>query len=702
MNTITNELNLILPDSYQKRTVSQKNLKNLPATKAELTQLLASGQTCGVNSKQETKRLLRQRLPEDFISYKPVAGKKAPYIQWCDCLDLLDFLAPDYDYQLEENQIGNELFVKGHLTIHCSDGDLNFQALGSENLDKQIFGGAIGEASAQAMRRVCATVGLGRYLWQEPEYYQELQKLQKQEETKKIYLINQSTALLKETFKKDYEAKGKEILNQFGKEKRKDLTIEELELYCQKIKEYKAPRNSSQLKANPINQTVKQPTQPTQPTQPSPSKKQVEPSTQNKKEKIKPATKPNPTPNAWRQDLDKECNALLKELFDVSVSKYAPVICYLTIGETTLKGLTPNRVNDYKRLISRLRELVLEREDYIKTRSEQGVSFEPDALKAFWVNILQVKLFHELLWKQPFKVSEEEVIEYIPATKGFASFSEVPGALQGHVYNALISSIKGGNKMALNILNARNLRNKDDLARRLSLTFEINKRLESLYGSSWDEKEHSIIETFSCQRASSRDVLTTNELKDYLAYLNDLLSHNSFGYDLKEGHQAPELNMTTTSTTQLEQLKTYYLNQIDYYLVQIYGNDEDLLNIWKSDIADQYKSELKSLDKDQLRKIYEQLQNDLLEKHVHVDNVTGEVDMNIPQIDFDGETIADFSSVIAATDILCKMIWGDNSDAAQKFLIEVYGKKSRHFLSDDELVEYYHLLVEKAKEYKAS
>ncbi len=142
----------------------------LPSTKAELYQLLVNGKNLGSRSLAEVKGDLLRPLPADYISWKPTFSqgqkqKDVPYIAWTDCLFILDYICPNYTYQLSENQIGNQCVVKGILTLHCFDGDYTVEALGAEDLEDTSFGGAVMDASAQSMRRCLATIGCGRYLY---------------------------------------------------------------------------------------------------------------------------------------------------------------------------------------------------------------------------------------------------------------------------------------------------------------------------------------------------------------------------------------------------------------------------------------------------------------------------------------------------------------------------------------------------------
>lgn len=118
----------------------------------------------------DTRARLSEVVDDSFISHKPVfsRGSKShhvPYIAWFDVFTLLDYLAPIYSFECNENQVGELFVVKATLTVICTDSELKASALGSESLSSVDFGGCMAEASAQAVRRAGATIGLGRYLY---------------------------------------------------------------------------------------------------------------------------------------------------------------------------------------------------------------------------------------------------------------------------------------------------------------------------------------------------------------------------------------------------------------------------------------------------------------------------------------------------------------------------------------------------------
>lgn len=173
----------------------------LPPTRAELYRLLASGRNRGLNRPlAEVKADLLRPIPANYVSQKPVFAKKngslsktsdVPYISWTDCLMILDYICPEYDYEITENQVGDRIVVKGRLTLHCRERDISMEALGHDELSDVSYGGAVCDASAMALRRCLASLGLARYLYypdarfaRSPSQYQQNNREQWLKQTK--------------------------------------------------------------------------------------------------------------------------------------------------------------------------------------------------------------------------------------------------------------------------------------------------------------------------------------------------------------------------------------------------------------------------------------------------------------------------------------------------------------------------------------
>jgi hypothetical protein len=167
----------------------------LPKTRTELYHLLVAGRNRGLNRPlAEVKADLLRPIPSDYISQKPVFAKKngtltktndVPYISWTDCLMILDYICPEYDYEITENQVSDRIVVKGRLTLHCRERDIVIEALGHDELSDISYGGAVCDASAMALRRCLASIGLGRYLYY-PDARLKLSSVQSQRQARSL------------------------------------------------------------------------------------------------------------------------------------------------------------------------------------------------------------------------------------------------------------------------------------------------------------------------------------------------------------------------------------------------------------------------------------------------------------------------------------------------------------------------------------
>lgn len=231
------------------KTQTQSMTKNidpiLPHTRAELYLLLAEGHHRGLNrSIAEVKADCFAPIPDDYISYKPVFSKgskqgSVPYIAWTDALFILDYINPCYSYKITENQISDRAVVTAQLILHCKEGNITIEALGSQDLADVQFGGALMDASAQALRRCLATLGLGRYLYYESDRPSLSQKSevrsQKEIEPKKV-----TEAQLKRLYALARNAevsndRAKEIIRSFGYESSKDILMKDYDTIIYQI-----------------------------------------------------------------------------------------------------------------------------------------------------------------------------------------------------------------------------------------------------------------------------------------------------------------------------------------------------------------------------------------------------------------------------------------------------------------------------------
>ena len=87
------------------------------------------------------------------------------YYPWAVLTKCLHARTDSWDWQLIEVKTLNEwVVVSGRLTVHCSDGDLVYEAVSSEPVTT--FGAPpVETAASSCIRRACALAGLGTNLW---------------------------------------------------------------------------------------------------------------------------------------------------------------------------------------------------------------------------------------------------------------------------------------------------------------------------------------------------------------------------------------------------------------------------------------------------------------------------------------------------------------------------------------------------------
>ena len=138
----------------------------LPPTRKQLRQLVAMGKHLGwKRSLTEVIADLSKPLPHEYLSIKILKGEKIIFFTWHTCNLILDYVAPGWQMEVSENQIGECVTVKARLTLLCAEGMFARSSLGSDELDDQYFGGPLPDAESQAMKRAAARFGLGLYLY---------------------------------------------------------------------------------------------------------------------------------------------------------------------------------------------------------------------------------------------------------------------------------------------------------------------------------------------------------------------------------------------------------------------------------------------------------------------------------------------------------------------------------------------------------
>ena len=138
----------------------------LPANRSELRRLLVQGQNRGWKRPlAEITADLSRPLPDDFISWFQKKNNWIPYLSWTDANLILDYIAPGWSCDVNENQIGDRVVVKVSLTLLCAEGAITRSSLGSDDLGDEHFGGPLPDAESQAFRRAAVRFGLSLYLY---------------------------------------------------------------------------------------------------------------------------------------------------------------------------------------------------------------------------------------------------------------------------------------------------------------------------------------------------------------------------------------------------------------------------------------------------------------------------------------------------------------------------------------------------------
>lgn len=107
----------------------------------------------------------RKPIPPRFISQKSTGKYKADYVHHAIIRDLLDFMAPGWEWSTKLFSVDGKVYVTGTLTIHGSDGSQTRDGIGNEDSGLDGYGDPSSNSEAQALRRAAMAHGLGRHLW---------------------------------------------------------------------------------------------------------------------------------------------------------------------------------------------------------------------------------------------------------------------------------------------------------------------------------------------------------------------------------------------------------------------------------------------------------------------------------------------------------------------------------------------------------
>lgn len=110
---------------------------------------------------------LRRPLPKQLVKQRKQGNQMLDYIAWHDAVKVMDFYALGWKNEIVRSEvIGGKYVVTVRVTLHCSDGIVSREATGLEDESYDKFGDAASNATAMALKRCFAYLGMGLELYQ--------------------------------------------------------------------------------------------------------------------------------------------------------------------------------------------------------------------------------------------------------------------------------------------------------------------------------------------------------------------------------------------------------------------------------------------------------------------------------------------------------------------------------------------------------
>jgi hypothetical protein len=112
----------------------------------------------------------RKPIDPKVIAQLPIFSKgeqvgSVPYIHWYDLIDVLNFYAPGWSWEVRTQFLPDRCVIEGRLTIRAQEGEFPMEAVGVEMLDSNGYGDPVYSAEASALRRAMAKFGYALELW---------------------------------------------------------------------------------------------------------------------------------------------------------------------------------------------------------------------------------------------------------------------------------------------------------------------------------------------------------------------------------------------------------------------------------------------------------------------------------------------------------------------------------------------------------
>ncbi|NJM67487.1 MAG: hypothetical protein HC851_18345 [Acaryochloris sp. RU_4_1] len=109
---------------------------------------------------------LAKPVPKRLLKTKVLKGNRINFVPWYNYVKLLNHYCPGWEIESEIGQAGGKTTVTAKLTIHAQECSVTRTGVGIENTDLDVFGDAVSNANAQALRKACALFGLTLDLWE--------------------------------------------------------------------------------------------------------------------------------------------------------------------------------------------------------------------------------------------------------------------------------------------------------------------------------------------------------------------------------------------------------------------------------------------------------------------------------------------------------------------------------------------------------
>lgn len=119
---------------------------------------------------------LARPIPREHLATKKVPTKKgssyeATYVNHATLRDLLDAMAPGWEWSTSLWYADGNVYVIGTLTIVGNDGRVSRDGIGNADAELDGYGDPSSNADAMAMRRAAMAHGLGRELWRKEGHH---------------------------------------------------------------------------------------------------------------------------------------------------------------------------------------------------------------------------------------------------------------------------------------------------------------------------------------------------------------------------------------------------------------------------------------------------------------------------------------------------------------------------------------------------